>query len=174
MTRNLLAIIGIVLALCSLGMVLNQNKTTIVYVNTGKLYNDFTLTKELNKEVEALVKHKQLMLDSLMRNIKTLAKNEKLTEQSSNQLKERVYLLQQDYLDKQEAFEKETQELQGKNDGKIWNQLNEYLTVYGKQNKYSLILGAKGDGGILFGEEASDVTEGIIEYVNNRYNGKKD
>jgi outer membrane protein len=54
----------------------------------------------------------------------------------------------------------------------IWNQLNSYVQEYGQEHGYDYILGATGDGGIMYASEAKNLNEEVISYINDKYNGK--
>ena len=51
-------------------------------------------------------------------------------------------------------------------DETIWKEINAKVTEYGKEKGIDFILGAKGDGTIMYANEAKEITKEIIEYIN--------
>jgi hypothetical protein len=56
-------------------------------------------------------------------------------------------------------------------DDQIWNQLNAYLSDFGKNNGYRIVF-SEFDRNILFHQQSLDKTGEAIEYVNARYRGE--
>ena len=50
------------------------------------------------------------------------------------------------------------------------NQMNAYIETYGKKNNYEVILGSTLSGSILYGGEALDITEEVLDSMNSEYN----
>lgn len=63
--------------------------------------------------------------------------------------------LSNDYLKKSKAFEK-----------LIWDNINRKVSQYGKEKGFDYIFGANGDGSIMYASEENDITNEIIEYIN--------
>jgi len=74
---------------------------------------------------------------------------------------------------KQRQFDKENGELTAVCNDKIWNQVNQFIEDYGKEKQYRFVLGATGEGTIMFGDKHVDVTDETLAYLNNRYNDKE-
>jgi outer membrane protein len=49
------------------------------------------------------------------------------------------------------------------------NAINDYIKKYGKSKGFKYVLGATGQGNILYADEAQDITEKIIEGLNKDY-----
>ena len=54
----------------------------------------------------------------------------------------------------------------------VWTRLNQYIKDYGREYEYDLILGAKGDGNLMYADDRLDITEEVLEYVNKKYDGE--
>lgn len=139
------------------------------FVNVGKLYHDFEMTKsykaEMDKEggkvtavVDSLKKEYGFAMEQSKRNPKFSAK--------ADTLKGQIERLETAYM----------QHVKAKSDeynNKIIQQLNQYVQDYGKENKYSLILGAEGSGSLMYGDADLDITEKVTGYVNRKFNGNE-
>ncbi|MBI4646903.1 MAG: OmpH family outer membrane protein [Bacteroidia bacterium] len=64
------------------------------------------------------------------------------------------------------AKEEENKMLEG-----VLNQINSFSEEYGKTNGYDLVFGTTLSGSILYGCPARDITDEILEALNNRYKG---
>jgi outer membrane protein len=60
------------------------------------------------------------------------------------------------------------QESQTLNDS-IINRVKAFVQDYGKANNYNFILGSNEAGSVLYGEEASDLTQEILKALNENY-----
>jgi outer membrane protein len=55
---------------------------------------------------------------------------------------------------------------------KIWTQLNQYITEYGKTKDYEYILGANGSGSLMYADSTLNITEEVTAFANKKYSGK--
>lgn len=54
----------------------------------------------------------------------------------------------------------------------VLNQVNEYIKTYAKKNEFDIVLGVTLNGNILYGADAIDITDKIIEGLNKEHSGK--
>ena len=73
-------------------------------------------------------------------------------------------LTQRDQFEEQQI----AQESQTLNDS-IINKVKDFVKSYGKSNGYNYILGSNEAGSVLYGEEASDLTQEILKGLNESY-----
>lgn len=171
MTRNILTGIAIVLGLAGLTTSLLKKPKQIAYVEMGKIYEGFSLSKELNMELQNVLNTRKQLIDSLSQDLNRQAQELKLQTKKTMADIERVAKVEEVYLYKKEMMEKDNQAISVNYNDKIWNQLNQYIADYGREKGMSLILGANGQGTIMYGNESENITQQVIEYVNSRYNG---
>lgn len=53
-----------------------------------------------------------------------------------------------------------------------WKLINQYVSDFGKKEGIVFIYGATGDGTLMYADQAYDITEEVIQYINERYEGK--
>ncbi len=147
------------------------SSTGVVFVDTTVIYDNFNLSKELNTELESTIKKKKLQLDSLYSSLMVMERDLKNNHNSNEELV-RVADMEQEYIRQKKNFEKEQEELLFNCNSKIWNQINSYIDDFGNEKGYSLILGATGQGGIMYGEKKVNITEEFLKYINTRYDVK--
>ena len=114
------------------------------YVVNQKLFNAYTGKKILEGKLVLVKKSNQRALDSLRR-IGGSPLEEKFTRQE--------------------------QQLSEEYTASIWRRINEDLRGYGETRGYDFIYGATGDGGLMYAGEAYDVTEDVVGYLNQKYEG---
>lgn len=143
----------------------------IVYVDSAKLYTEFELTKELSSKMENTFGIRKQMLDSLEIEVYSLSRQ---IEAEEGKNKERIALFEMkraEYTMKKQQFEEDNQLQSQQYNEQITKQFNQYMNDFGKEKGYDVILGATGDGGIMYANETIDVTEDALKFINEKYNG---
>lgn len=147
-----------------------SNKKESKVVDISRLYTDFIMTQELNKDYSTTVGDRNKQIDSLNTKIVHLEselkttispeiKNQRLMELSMAYGKYRELV----QINQQVKFEFEQQ---------IWNQLNAYMLAFAEDEKYPLILGTKNEGNVLYMNDENDITTELLEFVNDKYLGR--
>ena len=54
----------------------------------------------------------------------------------------------------------------------VVKQINAYMEEYGRKHGYTIILGANGNGSVVYGAETIDITEDLITSLNKSYEGR--
>lgn len=137
------------------------------YVDNAKLFNEFKMKKILETEYKKTENMRKSQLDSLSLGIKLMSE-QKLTPQEQQYLR----MQQEQFAYKQQEFQEMNESLSAQYNEQIWNQLNQYVKDYGIKHQYKLIHGLTGDGALMYAEESIDITSGLIEYVNKRFEGE--
>lgn len=127
------------------------------YVDIFKLVNEFELQKEFTDQVKRDVDKEKAAIDSMVF-------AEKLKDPASSEhLRDELYTT---LYQKTEQRNKEIESM-------IWARLNPYLVDFGKEKGYLYIYGANGTGNVLYADERENITDELIQYVNNRFHDKK-
>jgi outer membrane protein len=142
----------------------------IAYVNTSLVYDGFKLKKELETKYKTVQLTRQNLLDSIKFKVQYLSlKGNAITENEKMQINE----LQRSYLVKEKEFNEDNDATAAQYSEQIWKQINQFMSDYGKDNHYDVILGATGQGNIMYAKEQDDITKEITDYINNKYSGAK-
>ena len=83
----------------------------------------------------------------------------------SQELQQKEQILQQKVQLEQQSIAQESQTL---NDS-IVNKVIEFVKDYGRSNNFNYILGSNEAGSVLYGEDASDLTQEILKELNDAY-----
>lgn len=136
------------------------------YIVTGKLYDSYKGSKELNAKVQQQQNRYRLILDSLRIEITVAASStDPVQLKRAEEMKNTYTALSNEFVQYNEQYVQNEQ-------GKIWNQLNEYVSTYGIEHKYMMIYGANGTGNVMYADSSLNITEPVLEYANAKYDGK--
>lgn len=164
MKRVYIYYIIIVLALAAFIYYEVSTKTKLAFVDTQAVYDQFLLKKEFEKQYKGLVNMHKKYLDSLLFDYQ-------LAEKQNAQVAV-LDLKKENYLQKKQEMESVEEEMNTKLSNQTWTQINQYIKDYGVKNNYDFIFGASGNGNIMYASESKNITNDVIEFINNRYQGK--
>ncbi len=171
MLKNVLIAVALLAGVGALTLSLINRPEKIVFVDMGKVYASFALTRELNAELDRVMQSRRIVSDSLSGDMQE--KTVELRKKNNKSLADIQQLAKAEeaYLYKKQMFEKDNQAIAAEYNSRIWNQLNQYLSDYGRENDLSLLLGANGQGNIMYGRDGMNATKQVLAYVNQRYQG---
>ncbi|MFC4221157.1 OmpH family outer membrane protein [Flagellimonas marina] len=173
------AIIISVLALVSslTTFFISQPKSESVYVDVNRLLENYERTKV---DREAFTEKANVMkanVDSLMTDwqdeLKTYEKERSSMTKKELALKQELLQNKQQQINNyQQAIQKQIQEEDQKMTQTVVNDINDFVKEYGKKYGHRIIFGAQGNGNIMYAEEGADLTDKILEGLNQQYHGK--
>lgn len=168
------------LSLSSLGLslyvFLNQNKSAYVY--NAQILEKYKGVVELRAQYQEQLGSWQANMDTLT----TTFKSEVMQfERDKNKMSSAQKASIENYLSKRQeelyqykaALEKKAKEEEMKYNKTLLDQINKYTIEYGKESDYEYIFGVTEDGNILYGQDAKDITEEVLLYLNQKYEGTK-
>lgn len=153
-----------------------QESEKIGYVQTHELVykykgyidaqNEFT-EKEmlLNKSIDSLKYAYQISIKNYQSLYDQLSDADMVAYEKSLQMQYQNMVAGVDEL-KSKIMALENQTL-----NEVITQINAYAIDFSKENGIRLLLGTTNDGSIMYGDEAIDYTEEMLDYINNRYDG---
>ena len=149
----------------------------IGFVDNSVLINEYQERKDveasLNTKIEAFKTRTDSLRSAFELEIKEAELKARTMSQSSIQtlsqeLQQKEQLLSQRVQFEQQQIAQESQKL---NDS-IINRVKAFVQDYGKSNNFNFILGSNEAGSVLYGEEASDLTQDILKALNENYSLK--
>ncbi len=155
-----------------------QTSSEQVYVDVNKLLDGYNRTKIVKAEFEAKAKTLNANVDSLMtdwqKELKTYEKERSKMSKKELELKQQLLSNKQQQINNyQQAIQKQIQEEDKKSTQTVINDINDYVKEYGKKNNHKIIFGASGGGNIMYADEASDLTQDVLNGLNAEFDGKK-
>ena len=146
----------------------------IGFVDNSVLINEYQERKDveanLNTKIEAFKSRTDSLRSAFELEIKEAELKARKMSQSaiqklSQELQQKEQLLSQRVQFEQQQIAQESQKL---NDS-IINRVKAFVQDYGKSNNFNFILGSNEAGSVLYGEEASDLTQDILKALNENY-----
>lgn len=134
----------------------------IVFIESFRVFEAFEMKKEYDELLEKELTPGRLRLDSLGVELNAMLSDKTVSSTEINS-KKMVYLHQK------ESYETRLGELSRKYTSQVYERLNSYIRDFGKQEHFRLILGASGEGNVMYVNEKADVTDALIIFINKKY-----
>jgi outer membrane protein len=171
---NLILIAG----LLGLGTYQLLKKERTVYVDIGKLMQEYQGMKDAHSDIDKKKAQYQASSDTLLKEwegeLKAYERERKNMSSKEKQLKEELLRNKQQQLSGYtESIQKKAAEEEKKITQAVVNRINEYMNDYGKRKGYTFILGANGSGNIVYADKSRDITEEILNGLQKEYEKEK-
>jgi outer membrane protein len=167
--KNIVVVIIVILTFASC-----QQSQKIGFVDNSKLINEYQEKIDIQDKLQAKIKTYEAKRDSV-RQAFQLEINEaelKSRKMSQAELQKLSQELQQkdQVIAQRDQFEQQqiAQESQAQNDSLI-KKVRNFVKDYGTKNGYDFILGSNEAGSVMYGKEANDLTQVILEALNAAY-----
>lgn len=145
------------------------------YIDIKKVFNGFQMKSELEEKFKRTEKERTKILDSISFDLKVMSKhlNDQQIEKKNILQDEisRFEYTREKYMSLKSRFEEDNAALSGQYDSQILAQLTQYVIEYGKARNYDIILGADGNGSLMYSKDAYDISDEVIVFINNKYKG---
>lgn len=171
MLKNIIIVATFILSIIALTLILVKEDYKMCYIDMGKVYEEFKLTRELNRDYEVVAKTQKKIQDSLYNILELKASSYKKEQDKDGKQLEELKVMESNFLNKKDMFEKQGSETMNEYNNKIWKQINQFVADYGKNENYTIIFGANGQGNVMYGDKLIDKTDDIILFINNKYDG---
>ncbi len=152
-------------------VVIPQN-AKIVFVNSEKMLENFSLYKKMMTDLESKKNRVESSLAKKAQDLQNeyMAIQPKLSSMSKEELQstEQLFMGKQQELMKLRDDElKKMVDEEGKNTKRIFDEINTFMKSFCKQNNYDYVLGyTNGAGGILYANPEFDITSQVIVGLN--------
>ncbi len=166
----------VILASLALGIYNYLNPTKIAYVRSQELVYGYKGTQEAKAKFDIKKESLQANIDTLQRAFKKSIDQynieyRKLTADEKKQRESLLNQKEQQLLQYKQAVEKKAKEEDDKMMQAVLNQVNSYVEEYGKKHHYDIIFGTTLSGSVLYGKDKLDITDQLLEALNNHYKG---
>lgn len=151
--------------------------TDVVYIDNDRLLDNYQGMIDAREDFEA----KQLVwranIDTLTMGVtKAIQDFEKSSAQLSKDeqvrskalIKNKQLQLQQ----YQQAIQQQAQQADEEMTTLVLTQVNTFLSAYGEANDFKVIMGANHSGNILYAQSDLDITDQVLEELNQKYTGR--
>jgi len=169
--------ISIIALLAAIGTFFySQSSSELVYVDVNEMLQGYKRTKIVRAEFEKKAATMKANVDSLMTGWQNELKayEKERSKMSKKELELKQELLgnkQQQIGNYQQAIQKQLAEEDKKATQTVINDINDFVKEYGKEHNHKIILGAVGNGNIMYAEEGTNLTPKLIELLNKEFEG---
>ncbi|WP_340064263.1 OmpH family outer membrane protein [Ascidiimonas aurantiaca] len=153
-----------------------QSATELVYVDVNKLLEGYKRTKVERDAFNAKAALMKANTDSLMtgwqKELQAYEKEQASYTEKERALKQELLANKQQQINNyQQAMQRQLREEDQKMTQTVINDINDYVKEYGKEKGYKIIFGAGGNGSIMYADDATDLTEEVLDGLNKQYKG---
>lgn len=142
----------------------NLENVSYRYILNQKVFEEFAATKEKMNKLNKVEQKQKALLDSLNMQLIALENSKSI---NADLLKTKRTNYQNLYNEFSLSNQKEIELYRTE----IWNQINQYISEYGKSKGYTIIFGGNGTGTLMYGDSDLNVTDELITYINQKYAG---
>ena len=169
---TILISIGLLIGLTVTSFVMSSGKSGMAYARMDELYNSFAMKELLENKLKETEQARKFVTDSMLLDLQAIETQlQHLPKVDSLSLR-MFSLRQQQYMQTKQEFEQDNMALAEQYTDQIWAQINQYTKDYGKENGYTFILGAAGDGVLMYADDSKDITAALKVYINEKYHGQ--
>lgn len=171
---TILVIIGIIVSSFSLWktILIEKEIEKSAYVDLKIIFDGFEMKKELEIKLKKDLSHKQNELDSLLFQLQGLNNKLSSTENKNQEEVLKFQQLQNYYIQQKNAVEEYTYSKTQQFDSQILEQMTQYVKDFGTKNNYHYIYGLNSNGNIMYAQEHKDITEEVLKFINDKYQGR--
>lgn len=153
----------------------------IAFVNIDSLLLNYQFAKESNESLMKKAEDSRLDLNVRGRQLQSemteferkLENNAFLSRERAEQEQNRLIRKQQDLQQLDTRLSQELMEAQQKMSEQLRDTINTFLRWYNRDNKYEFILSNTSNDNILLSGEGYDITQEVVDALNERYNRRK-
>lgn len=153
----------------------------VAYVNIDSILLNYTLAKELN---EALTQKQASMKAKLEKDAKEFEKEAEifqdkvqrgiyLTQQRAEEAQQQLMMRQQEIQKLEYDYTNQLGREQQKMNAQLFDSVSNYINSYNTPEKYQVILAHSITSNILYGSEQLDITNEVLNGLNERYENKE-
>lgn len=170
----IITVSAIAVVVISLLLMKYSNNRKIVYVETGILMEQYEGMKSARVQIEAKQKELSAGVDSLINlfqeDIKTYERERSKMSAKERELKEELLRVRQQQVNNyHQAMQKKAAEEEQRLTQTQINRINDFVKLYGEKHGYEYILGATGTGNMLYARDVLNITNEVIEAINEQY-----
>ncbi len=151
-----------------------QQSQKIGFVDNSKLINEYQEKIDIQDKLQAKIKTYEAKRDSIRQAFQleineAELKSRKMSQADLQKLSQELQQKDQ-VIAQRDQFEQQqiAQESQAQNDSLI-KKVRNFVKDYGTKNGYDFILGSNEAGSVMYGNQASDLTQEILDALNAAY-----
>ena len=163
-----------ILALTLFGVMGCQEQQKIAFVDNTELINEYQEKKDIEAKFKEKIEAFQKKTDSMSKAFQLEVQKAQIDAQKMSRANQEKLgleiqtkgqqLQQQLQLEEQQIAQASQSEIDS-----LIKKVKSYIKDYGQTNGYSYILGSNEGGSVLYGTEANDLTQTLLDALNSEY-----
>lgn len=146
--------------------------TKIAYVDNNKLIMEYIGAKKAQEDIKVKITQWQANVDTLASELEQKItdykeQQSKLTTKQKQSKEEELYKLQQEFYQYREVMQQKVAEEDANVTAEVVEKINNFVKDYAEKEGITFIFGASGNGNIVFADPNFDITQEIIDKLNN-------
>lgn len=171
----LISVLAVSIASCNNSSGTGAKEIKTAYVDTSKLLEDYTESKDIEAKYKAKSEEMGKELEGEVAKFKAEAANFQKNAQANGQAwaqenGARLQKKEQELSYAQQAMLQQLQQESGVEMDTLVNKVKKFIKVYGKEKGYAYIYGTGEAASILYAEDKYDITKDIVKLLNEKYN----
>lgn len=155
----------IITNLVLIGLYFFGKSDNTAYFEFNKVYNDCSLKKKLETDLEKVYSSRKSELDSLQLELSLLSGKIESKNASEFEL-QKFEDMKTRFLTMQENYEQENMRLKESYTTQIRKEINDKARLFAEQKGYTYLFAAMGDGTIMYASEKNNVTKEFQEFID--------
>lgn len=164
LTPQILSLVSLGVSLMLLLYVVFLKDSPVYYVDNVRLFNEFKLSKDIKKEYQIKIDKQTQLVTSLVSKFENI-------EARKGSVAELIYLKEKIAIEDENLTKLQTY-YSSHMTQKVWDRLNKYVKEYSESTDIKILVGGQGTGNVMFVDESIDITNDLLTYVNENYEGK--
>lgn len=168
------SIVGLVLAAICFLFIAHSDNGRIAVVDSQKVVGEYQGFIEAQDHYETKIKELRGGFDEKRKEYDRKAKEYEILESElssveKSEKQEQLIKMQQELIKLGTAMENHSSTEEERMLEGVYNKVNDFINRYGDKERYSIILGANGQGNVMYVKESVDITQEVIEALNKEY-----
>lgn len=156
--------------------VISSGSNSLVFVDTDQVLQEYELVTKLTGEIENDRKRKDADFSARQKQYETDAayfqqqvQQQSISEESAQQIYEQLMLKQQELYEMQDQFAAVMAQKEFEMNMVLLDSIRNYLKRINLKYQYDYILSYNATGNLLFGKDTLNITQQVVEGLNNEY-----
>ena len=153
--------------------VFSGNTVKIAYVKSDVILAQYIPAQAVQRQLQSESSHAQRELEGRYSELQEMnkdlqRKSQVLTSQALAPQMSAFQQKQNEFMQLQESHQQALQQKQSELLGPIFQDISNFITKYGRDHGYTMILGTPVDGVLVYGDPAADLTDIIVAEMNTK------
>ncbi len=172
-----LSLFTIILSISLFSLYRSYSSNDLVFIDTNKLLNGYQGMIDARGDFQQKASLWKSNIDTLAAEVEKSIKDyekesTKMTAKEKELSRELIRTKQKQLADYQRAMQDKAAQEDNQMTKLVLDQVNAYITKYGKEHGYPIVLATTETGNIAYADEGLDITDEVLKGLNKEYTGQ--